>query len=80
MAHPSSIWCRDSNSRPLDNDSPPITTRPGLPPYQLVFVNGSFKSKFDGWLDINWLMRTLYACIGSLPGSITSDGEIIFAM
>ena len=27
----SSIWCRDSNSRPLDHESPPITTRPGLP-------------------------------------------------
>ena len=27
---PSSIWCRDSNSRPLEHESPPITTRPGL--------------------------------------------------
>ena len=30
---PSSIWCWDSNSRPFDNHSPSITTRPGLPPY-----------------------------------------------
>ena len=29
---PSSIWCRDSNSRPLKHESPSITTRPGLPP------------------------------------------------
>ena len=29
---PSSIQCRDSNSRPLEQESPPITTRPGLPP------------------------------------------------
>ena len=29
---PSSIWCRDSNSRPLELESPPTTTRPGLPP------------------------------------------------
>ena len=29
---PSSIWCRDSNPRPLESESPPITTRPGLPP------------------------------------------------
>ena len=29
---PSNIWCRDSNSRPLDHESPPITARPGLPP------------------------------------------------
>ena len=27
---PSSIWCWDSNSRPLEHLSPPITTRPGL--------------------------------------------------
>ena len=26
----SSIWCRDSNSQPLEHESPPITTRPGL--------------------------------------------------
>ena len=30
---PSSIWCRDSNSRPLEHEYPPIITRPGLPPY-----------------------------------------------
>ena len=29
---PSSIRCRDSNSRPLEHESPPITTRPGLKP------------------------------------------------
>ena len=29
---PSSRQCRDSNSRPLEHESPPITTRPGLPP------------------------------------------------
>ena len=28
---PSSIRCRDSNSRPLKHKPPPITTRPGLP-------------------------------------------------
>ena len=28
---PSRIWCRDSNPRPLECESPPITTRPGLP-------------------------------------------------
>ena len=30
MMHLPSIWCQDSNSRPLDHQSPPITTRPGL--------------------------------------------------
>ena len=29
---PSSIRCRDSNSQPLEHESPTITTRPGLPP------------------------------------------------
>ena len=29
---PPSKWCRDSNSRPLECESPPTTTRPGLPP------------------------------------------------
>ena len=28
----SSMQCRDSNSQPFELDSPPITTRPGLPP------------------------------------------------
>ena len=30
---PSSIQCWDSNPRPLEHESPPITTRPGLLPY-----------------------------------------------
>ena len=29
---PSSILCQDSNSQPLERESPPMTTRPGLPP------------------------------------------------
>ena len=33
MSCPFSIWCRDSNSGPLEHESPPITTRPGLPPH-----------------------------------------------
>ena len=32
MSCPSSIWRQDSNSQPLEHESPPITTRPGLPP------------------------------------------------
>ena len=34
---PSSIWCRDSNPQPLERESLPITTRPGLPPILLKF-------------------------------------------
>ena len=29
---PSSMWCLDSNSWPSEQESPPITTKPGLPP------------------------------------------------
>ena len=30
--YPSSIWFWDSNPSPLENESLPITNRPGLPP------------------------------------------------
>ena len=36
---PSSIWCQDSNSQPLEHESPPITTRPGLLPRSLQFYS-----------------------------------------
>ena len=36
---PSSIRCWDSNPWPLDHESPPITTRPGLPPKSLYFLH-----------------------------------------
>ena len=32
---PSSIWCWDSNPQPLEFESPPITTRPGIPIFAL---------------------------------------------
>ena len=37
---PSSIWCRDSNPQPLERESLPIITRPGLPPYQNIVFEG----------------------------------------
>ena len=33
---PSSIRCRDSNPRPMERESIPITTRPGLPPHEVM--------------------------------------------
>ena len=33
----SSIWQWDSNPRPFEQESSPITTRPGLPPFHLLF-------------------------------------------
>ena len=46
---PSSIWFQDSNSQPLEHESPPITTRPGglssnpnVPPHIFWIWNGRF--------------------------------------
>ena len=36
---PSSIRCRDLNPRPLEHESPNITTRPGLPPIGFKVVS-----------------------------------------
>ena len=35
---PSSIWCWDLNSRPLEHEPPLITTGPGLPPSRVDFL------------------------------------------
>ena len=37
MLRPSSLRCRDSNPRPLEHESPPKSTRPGLPPNMGMF-------------------------------------------
>ena len=40
---PSSIRRRDSNPRPLEHESSPITTRPGLPPYwSIYYIDNDF--------------------------------------
>ena len=36
MSCPPSVRCRDSNPQPSKFESPPITTRPGLPPTSKV--------------------------------------------
>ena len=48
-ACPSSIWCQDSNLQPSYYESPPITTRPGLPPaavYKLGLVVFGLRDNF----------------------------------
>ena len=35
---PSTMWCRDLNPRPSELESPPITTRPGLPPNLSLYL------------------------------------------
>ena len=47
---PSSIWCQDSNSRHLEDESPLITTRPGLPPYyKFTFVKPISYLTYSCW-------------------------------
>ena len=46
MLCPSSLRCMDSNPRPSEHESPPITTRPGLPP---LFLN-IFKMRIQGFI------------------------------
>ena len=41
MSCPSSIRHWDSNPRPSERESPPITTRPGLPPNASAYFGGS---------------------------------------
>ena len=36
--YPFSIRCRDLHPPPSEHESPPITTRPGFPPLQILFV------------------------------------------
>ena len=45
MSIPSSIWFRDLNRRPLNHESSPITTRPGLPPFNRDLVTEIFSMK-----------------------------------
>ena len=50
---PSSIEHWDSNTRPSECESPPISTRQGLPPYSVNFTLCNFFSILIGW--IIWL-------------------------
>ena len=42
---PSSIHCKDLNPRPHKHETPPITTRPALPPVYNFLYNVVFKTK-----------------------------------
>ena len=46
---PSSICCRDSNSRPLAHESPPITTRPGSRPKISILLANSVSLERGMW-------------------------------
>ena len=67
---PSSIWCWNSNPRPSEHESPPITTRPGLPPLNvLVFklgcalFNKPIKLRLGNCQNSNWKKYGLPALI-----------------
>ena len=47
--YPSSIHCWDSNAQPLEHESTPITTRPGLPPIQTLTFR--YLLEWDFYLD-----------------------------
>ena len=44
---PSSIRCQDLNSRPLEHDSPPITTKPGLTKNFCKVLNRTFGTRWE---------------------------------
>ena len=44
---PSSLWCWDSNPWPSGHESPPITTRPGLPPNCAILSSHYFYCRYQ---------------------------------
>ena len=82
---PSSIRCWDSNPGPLEHESPPITTSPGLPPMGIIFVCLFCKVKRYPWavsygnkyLDrtIEWTRSLLRSRQVPIPSPQNSDSE-----
>ena len=77
---PSRIWCWDSNSLPLEHESLPITTRPGLPPTLNSFYYSDPSSAFFRLFTFLLYNRTFYnkwmwkiINLKSYPGIWTSD-------
>ena len=57
---PSSRRYCDSNSQPLENESPPITTRPGLPPLHNSFARHPFAHFVNDLLLNNLQLQIIY--------------------
>ena len=57
---PTSIRCPDSNPQPSECESPPITTRPGLPPRKKIIIliamhpNGAYRQLHFYCLHLKW--------------------------
>ena len=58
---PSSVRCLDSNSQPLEHESPLMTTRPGLPPNEFVSLCKKLQCFFH--LGLIWLRETMLRLI-----------------
>ena len=54
MSCPSSIRRQDSNPRLLERESPPITTRPGLPPVYVNYKQNGLKWSLQRWRKTWW--------------------------
>ena len=62
---PSSIQCLDSNPQPSEHESPPITTRPGLPSFQLqLFISLQQRTanitQLWTWIEVNWMIKQMH--------------------
>ena len=51
--YPSSLQCRDSNPRPSEHESPPITTRPG---HLFICLCSAFSNNFTAKNVKNWVV------------------------
>ena len=62
MSCPSSISCQDSNPRPLEHQSSPITTRPGLPPSSVFIfrLQNSATEAFKAYLELPILKFNIF--------------------
>ena len=80
-----SIWCcRDSNSRPLGREPPPITTIPGLPPdrnsFKVVisfsFHDGTKWNNFSPW-NRTWPSWVTFRAWGRSWGRSVCEGRSV---
>ena len=56
------MWYRDLNPRPLEFESLPTTTRPGLPP-DIIFLLLPLRQYYLGSCDITFGALTAHACV-----------------
>ena len=76
--HPVYLWCWDSNSRHLEHESPPITTRPGLLPlgtkslWYLLHESPTISSGISTYYHLS----TGFFCQNLNPGIVGNEGEL----